>query len=174
MFREIARKNIPPYLGFSIVNITALLYFLAWLDNMDTTKYVFKGSKSQVGSSSSNKTGSLISWTPIISLLYSELVRLSTFRLATCVRAKSARTCLTLDLFIYWVTYNEKSNPLIILRLWWGNQKKNFLFWYLRANCQVAGKVKGLHHCQRRNQVAFVGDVTTIVLEEYRAHWSSI
>lgn len=45
-----------PDLGFSIVSIIVVPYFFAAFDRIEITKYVFKGSKSQVGSSRSRIT----------------------------------------------------------------------------------------------------------------------
>lgn len=50
-YRTLSKNGKTSDLGFSIVKITAVRYFFAALDNMEIIRYVFNGSKSQVGSS---------------------------------------------------------------------------------------------------------------------------
>ena len=80
-------------LQFKHINVKPT--FFAWFANIEMTKYVFKGSKSQVGSSRRRTTGSLTNCTPIANLLYSLWDNVSTWCPETGDNARSARTCLT-------------------------------------------------------------------------------
>lgn len=53
---DIASFLHSPDLGFSMVRMMVVPYFLAALERMETTRYVLRGSRSQVGSSSSRIT----------------------------------------------------------------------------------------------------------------------